>query len=69
MSFLKRYLGCGVVQHLLPRGVHGVLVGQEALLGHVHHLSGSGVHGHGPLVSESGLLGLLLGLWDQNNRV
>lgn len=56
------YLGGGMVQHLLPGWIHGVPVGQEPLLCHVHHLPGRSVHGHSPLIPQSCLLGLLLGL-------
>lgn len=59
------YLGSGVVQHLLPGWVHGVPVCQEALFCHIHHLSGSSVHGHSPLIPQSCLLSLLLGLGEQ----
>ncbi len=59
------YLGGGMVKHLLPGWVHGVPVSQEALLCHIHHLSGCSVHGHSPLISQSCLLRLLLGLGKQ----
>ena len=59
------YLGSSMVEHFLPGWVHGVPVCQEALLCHIYHLSGSSVHGHGPLISQSCLLGLLLGLGEQ----
>lgn len=61
-SGLGVYLGSGVVEHLLPGWVHGVPVCQESLLSHIHHLSGSSMHGHSSLISQSSLLGLLLGL-------
>ena len=62
------YLSSSVVEHFLPSGVQGVPVCQETLLCHVDHLSGSRVHGHGPLIPEGCLLGLLLGL-DQGQRL
>lgn len=62
---LGDYLGSGMVEHLLPGWVHGVPVSQEALLCHINHLSGSSVHGYGPLISQSCLLGFLLGLGEQ----
>lgn len=56
------HLAGGVVEHLLPRRVQPVLVSHDALLGHKHHLPGSVVHAHGPLIPQGCLLCLLLGL-------
>lgn len=62
------YLGSGVVEHLLPGWIQGVPVSPQALFRHVHHLSGRAVHGHGPLVPQSGFLGFLLCL-EQKNKI
>jgi len=60
---LLRYLGGGVVEHLLPGGIQSILaVGHQALLCNIHHLPGSCVHRNGSLVAQSCLLGLLLSL-------
>lgn len=56
------HLAGGVVEHLLPCGVQPVLVSHDALLSHKHHLPGSIVHAHSPLISQCCLLCLLLGL-------
>lgn len=56
------YLGCCVIEHLLPGWIQRVPVSQEALLSHVHHFPRSRVHGDGPLVAQCCLLRLLLGL-------
>lgn len=56
------HLAGGVVEHLLPCGVQPVLVSHDALLSHKHHLPGSVVHAHSPLIPQCCLLCLLLGL-------
>ena len=56
------HLAGGVVEHLLPCGVQPVLVSHDALLSHKHHLPGSIVHAHSPLIPQCCLLCLLLGL-------
>lgn len=56
------HLAGGVVEHLLPCGVEPVLVRHNTLLCHKHHLPGSIVHAHSPLIPQCCLLCLLLGL-------
>lgn len=62
------HLAGGVVEHLLPRGVQPVLVSHDALLSHKHHLPGSVVHAHSPLIPQCCLLCLLLGLEGKDHQ-